>query len=361
MKFLNYGAMKKILIYGLYLLAAAVLTAGCIKDEAVVPALRGGDRLTLQLPEAAAGGRHTCRHGSRMPDRQSLCVLVCRGGALAHKQAFAAAAVSGNGTAQPFVDLDYSLRANDKVCVAANYPASVGTSLQGLADRSAESGLASLLVYDNPACGRVVPASEAQPMYGSVVWSAGSEHLLAGAFKLAKFPSRRRTPPFLPGRPSRISWRALRKRRAWRFATIRLPTNTKVPDAAGIGGAWSTAIDAGGMISLSEATYSAAYPLSGVAGGAAADLSHVRQETHGADLMRYRCGRCERVLPAGFLPAALFDLDHGRCFERIPRHRTQYALYLPDHEREERRLPLCRRGVEKSRKQYRIHGHGVGL
>ena len=51
MKFLNYGAMKKILIYGLYLLAAAVLTAGCIKDEAAVPALRGGDRLTLQLPE----------------------------------------------------------------------------------------------------------------------------------------------------------------------------------------------------------------------------------------------------------------------------------------------------------------------
>ena len=43
--------MKKILIYGLYLLAAAVLTAGCIKDEAAVPALRGGDRLTLQLPE----------------------------------------------------------------------------------------------------------------------------------------------------------------------------------------------------------------------------------------------------------------------------------------------------------------------
>lgn len=37
MKFLNYGAMKKILIYGLYLLAAAVLTAGCIKDEAAVP------------------------------------------------------------------------------------------------------------------------------------------------------------------------------------------------------------------------------------------------------------------------------------------------------------------------------------
>lgn len=47
----------------------------------------------------------------------------------------------------------------------------------------------------------------------------------------------------------------------------------EIPDAAGIGGAWSTAIDAGGMISLSEATYSAAYPLSGVAGGAAADLN----------------------------------------------------------------------------------------
>ena len=115
--------MKKILIYGLYLLAAAVLTAGCIKDEAAAPALRGGDRLTLQLPEpqqvavTRAATAAECRIGS-------LYVLVYRGGVLAHKQAFAAAAVSGNGTAQPFVDLDYSLRANDKVCVAANYPAS---------------------------------------------------------------------------------------------------------------------------------------------------------------------------------------------------------------------------------------------
>lgn len=226
--------MKKILIYGLYLLAAAVLTAGCIKDEAAVPALRGGDRLTLQLPEpqqvavTRAATAAECRIGS-------LYVLVYRGGALAHKQAFAAAAVSGNGTAQPFVDLDYSLRANDKVCVAANYPASVGTSLQGLADGSAESGLASLLVYDNPACGRVVPASEAQPMYGSVVWSAGS-NTCRWCVRWPKFPSRRRTPPFLPGRPSRISWRALRKRRAWRFATIRLPTNTKFPTPPGSAG-----------------------------------------------------------------------------------------------------------------------------
>ena len=263
--------MKKILIYGLYLLAAAVLTAGCIKDEAAAPALRGGDRLTLQLPEpqqvavTRAATAAECRIGS-------LYVLVYRGGVLAHKQAFAAAAVSGNGTAQPFVDLYYSLRANDKVCVAANYPASVGTSLQGLADGSAESGLASLLVYDNPACGRVVPASEAQPMYGSVVWSAGSNtcSLVRSLAKVsietensAVFAGKTVT-YILAGAPEKTSMEVRYDTSADKY---------EIPDAAGIGGAWSTAIDAGGMISLSEATYSAAYPLSGVAGGAAADLN----------------------------------------------------------------------------------------
>lgn len=263
--------MKKILIYGLYLLVAAVLTAGCIKDEAAAPALRGGDRLTLQLPESQqvavtrAATAAECRIGS-------LYVLVYRGGALAHKQAFAAAAVSGNGTAQPFVDLDYSLRANDKVCVAANYPASVGTSLQGLADGSAESGLASLLVYDNPVCGRAVPASEAQPMYGSVVWSAGSNtcSLVRSLAKVsvetensAVFAGKTVT-YILAGAPEKTSMEVRYDTSADKY---------EIPDAAGIGGAWSTAIDAGGMISLSEVTYSAAYPLSGVAGGAAADLN----------------------------------------------------------------------------------------
>ena len=56
-----------------------------------------------------------------------------------------------------------SLLPND-VVVYNHREVVVGTSLQGLADGSAESGLASLLVYDNPACGRVVPASEEQPM-----------------------------------------------------------------------------------------------------------------------------------------------------------------------------------------------------
>ena len=132
--------MKKILIYGLYLLAAAVLTAGCIKDEVAAPTPASGDRLLLRMPDAQkvavtrAATEAECRIGS-------LHVLVFRSGALVYKQTAAAAAITGNGTAQPSVELNYKLRAGDKVYVVANYPASVGTSLQGLGTGAAESAL----------------------------------------------------------------------------------------------------------------------------------------------------------------------------------------------------------------------------
>ena len=44
--------MKKILTYGFYLLTAAALLAGCIKDEVADPAPVSGDRLTLQMADA---------------------------------------------------------------------------------------------------------------------------------------------------------------------------------------------------------------------------------------------------------------------------------------------------------------------
>lgn len=92
--------MKKILIYGFYLLAAAVLTSGCIKDEAAAPAAASGDRLVLRMPDAqkVAVTRAATEAECKI---NSLILLVYRNEALVHKQAYAAAAVTGNGTAQP--------------------------------------------------------------------------------------------------------------------------------------------------------------------------------------------------------------------------------------------------------------------
>ena len=73
--------MKKILIYGFYLLAAAALLAGCIRDEAVAPAPVSGDRLILRMPDAQevaltrAATEAECRIGN-------LYALVYRGGAI---------------------------------------------------------------------------------------------------------------------------------------------------------------------------------------------------------------------------------------------------------------------------------------
>lgn len=66
-------------------------------------------------------------------------LLVYRSNSLAHKQLIASASVAGNGTAQPSVDLDYKVRANDKVYVVANYSASIGTSLQELGTGTTEN------------------------------------------------------------------------------------------------------------------------------------------------------------------------------------------------------------------------------
>lgn len=172
--FLNYGAMKKILIYGFYLLAAAVLTSGLHQGRSSGPRCRVRRQAGPPDARCAEGGRHPGAATEAECKINSLILLVYRNEALVHKQAYAAAAVTGNGTAQPSVELNCNLRASDKVYVVANYPASVGTSLQGLETGAAESALSALLVYDNPVYDAAMAASDPQPMYGSVVWSAGS-------------------------------------------------------------------------------------------------------------------------------------------------------------------------------------------
>ena len=261
--------MKKILIYGFYLLAAAALTAGCVKDEAAAPAPASGDRLTLRMPDAQevaltrAATEAECRIGS-------LYALVYRGGSLVYKQTVAAAAVSGNGTAQPAVDLDYKLRTGDRVYVVANYSASVGTSLQGLGTGAAESGLSALLVYDNPVYGRVMQRSETQPMYGSVTWSGGPNtcELVRSLAKASVVLDNSglfagKTLSFiLAGAPQRTSMEVIYDTNAGKY---------EIPNAEGLGGTWSTAVNADDMIPLTGENYCAPYPISVDAGGVSVD------------------------------------------------------------------------------------------
>lgn len=269
MIFLNYGVMKKILIYGFYLLAAAVLTAGCVKDEAAAPAAVSGERLTLRMPDAQevaltrAATEAECRIGS-------LYALVYRSGALVYKQTVAAAEVTGNGTAQPAVDLDYKLRTGDRVYVVANYAASVGTSLHGLGTGAAESGLSALLVYANPVYGRVMQRSETQPMYGTVTWSGGSNtcELVRSLAKASVVLDDSglfagKTLSFiLAGAPQKTSMEVVYDTGAGKY---------EIPNAEGLGGTWSTTVNADDMIPLTGENYCAPYPISIDAGGVSVD------------------------------------------------------------------------------------------
>lgn len=261
--------MKKILIYSIYLLAAAVLTAGCIKDEVAAPAAASGDKLTLRMPDAQevtvtrAATEAECRISS-------LYVLVYRSGALVYKQTAAAAAVTGNGTAQPSVDLTYSLQTDDKVYVVANYPASVGTSLQGLATGASESGLSALLVYDNPVYGTVMPASDPQPMYGSVVWSAGS-NVCTMVRSLAKVTVELGSSGIFAGKTVKYTLAGVPRKTSMEVRYDTGAGKYEIPGAAGFGGTWSTDVNTGNMTALTAVNYCAPYPLSTIAGGADID------------------------------------------------------------------------------------------
>ena len=261
--------MKKIRTYGFYLLGVAILLAGCMKDDAATPGPCPAGRLTLLLPDAQqvavtrAATTAECRIGN-------LFVLVYRGDALVHKQAFTAAAVTGNGTAQPSVEVDYNLRADDKVHVVANYAAAVGTLLQGLGTGSAESGLPSLLVYDNPVLGRVMQRSEVQPMYGTVVWAAGPNTCTL-VRSLAKVSVVKDDPGLFAGKT--VSYIVAGAPEKTSMEVVYDPVADKygIPGAAAIGAAWSTAFNTDDMIPLATENYCAPYPISTVVGGTTVD------------------------------------------------------------------------------------------
>lgn len=257
--------MKKILIYGFYLLAAAVLTSGCIKDEAAAPAAASGDRLVLRMPDAqkVAVTRAATEAECKI---NSLILLVYRNEALVHKQAYAAAAVTGNGTAQPSVELNCKLRAGDKVYVVANYPASVGTSLQGLGTGAAESTLSPLLVYDNPVYDAAMAASDPQPMYGSVVWSAGSNSCTL-VRSLAKVTVELGNSGIFAGKTVKYTLAGAPRKTSMEVVYEPDADRYEIPNAGAIGGTWSTAVDADGMTALSAVNYCASYPLSTVVAG----------------------------------------------------------------------------------------------
>lgn len=257
--------MKKILIYGFYLLAAAVLTSGCIKDEAAAPAAASGDRLVLRMPDAqkVAVTRAATEAECKI---NSLILLVYRNEALVHKQAYAAAAVTGNGTAQPSVELNCNLRAGDKVYVVANYPASVGTSLQGLGTGAAESALSALLVYDNPVYDAAMAASDPQPMYGSVVWSAGSNSCTL-VRSLAKVTVELGNSGIFAGKTVKYTLAGAPRKTSMEVVYEQDADRYEIPNAGAIGGTWSTAVDADGMTALTAVNYCAPYPLSTVVAG----------------------------------------------------------------------------------------------
>lgn len=263
--------MKKILIYGFYLLAAAVLTAGCVKDEAAAPVAASGGRLILRMPDALkvtvtrAATEAECRIGS-------LYVLVYRSGALVYKQSVAAAAVTGNGTAQPSVDLAYGLQADDRVYVVANYPASVGTSLQELATGALESALSPLLVYDNPVYDAVMQASDSQPMYGCVVWSAGT-NVCPMVRSLAKVTVELGNSGIFAGKTVKYTLAGAPRKTSMEVVYDADADVYEIPNAGGIGGAWSTAVNTDNMNALNAVNYCAPYPVATTAGGESVDAN----------------------------------------------------------------------------------------
>lgn len=260
--------MKKIFVYSFYIFAG-ILFSGCLKDDTVSPAASGNGRLTLLLPDVqqVAVTRAATEAECRI---SNLYVLVYRSGALVYKQTAAAAAVTGNGTAQPSVELLYKLQPGDRVCAVANYPLSVGTALEGLATGSAESGLSPLLVYDNPVYNAAWPATGPQPMYGSVVWSAGS-NVCPMVRSLAKVTVETGSSGLFAGKTVKYTLAGAPRKTSME---VRYDTEAGVyvvPGAAGFGGAWSTDVDTDGMTVLTAVNYCAPYPLATSAGGAEVD------------------------------------------------------------------------------------------
>lgn len=315
MIFLNYGVMKKILIYGFYLLAAAVLTAGCVKDEAAAPAAVSGERLTLRMPDTQevavtrAATEAECRIGS-------LYALVYRSGALVHKQTVAAAEVTCNGTAQPSVDLDYKLRTATGSMSWRTMRRRSGLRCMSSAREPPKAGLSALLVYANPVYGRVMAAfrDAADVRIGHLVRRV--EHLRAGAFagqslgRAGRFgPLRQEDPELHPGGSSpkdeygghlQHGCRQIRNpecRRARRDVEHgRQCGRHDPPDGRKL------------LCSLSD--FNRCRRRVG-------RQKYLRQTPLGADSMR-RCRGNERILPARLFAAAFLDLRR----ERTPRTNT---------------------------------------
>ena len=261
--------MKKILIYGFYLLGAAALLAGCIKDEVADPAPVSGEKLTLQMPDAQEVA--ITRAATEMECKiSSMYLLVYRSNSLVHKQLIASASVTGNGTAQPSVDLDYKVRAGDKVYVVANYSASIGTSLQELGTGTSENVLSALLVYNNPIYRRLSPSAEIQPLYGSATWSAGSNvcTLVRSRARVSVtlgdsglFSGKTLT-YILAGAPEKTSMEVVYNTTTQKY---------EIPNVDGLGGTWNTEADVDNIIPLTYAIYCAPYPISMDAGGVSVD------------------------------------------------------------------------------------------
>ena len=261
--------MKKILIYGFYLLGAAALLAGCIKDEVADPAPVSGEKLTLQMPDAQEVA--ITRAATEMECKiSSMYLLVYRSNSLVHKQLIASALVTGNGTAQPSVDLDYKVRTGDKVYVVANYSASIGTSLQELGTGTTENDLSALLVYTNPINRRLTPSAEMQPLYGSVTWSAGSNVCtlvrsrarVSVALDDSGLFSGKTLTYILAGAPEKTSMEVVYNTTAQKY---------EIPNVDGLGGTWNTEADIDNIIPLTYAIYCAPYPISTDAGGVSVD------------------------------------------------------------------------------------------
>lgn len=212
-----------------------MLTAGCIKDEAAVPALRGGDRLTLQLPEPQQVAVTRAATAARMPDRQSLCAGLPR--RCARSQA---GVRSGGGIGERY---GTALRrpglqpAGERQGLRRGELSGVGRNLvAGACGRQCRKRtcVAARLRQSCLRSGRAGLGGAADVRIGRLV--GGFEHLLAGAFAGQSFHRDGELRRFCREDRHVYPGGQLRKRRAWRFATIRLPTNTKFPTPPGSAG-----------------------------------------------------------------------------------------------------------------------------
>ena len=257
--------MKRIITYGFYMAAAAVLLMGCLKDGVEVPAVTEAPQLVLSIPETQ---EVAVTRAATTNERwiYNLYVLVYRTGSLAYKQAIAGAMLTSNGTAAPSVSLNYRVQTGDVVYVVANCGTTIKAKLDALGTGAAVSGLSALLAYDNPAYTTKLQPSSGMPMFGTLTWSSGT-NTCQMARSMAKVTVSAASGLF-SGKNLKYAITGAPEKTSMEVTVSGTDGNRQyaIPNVVSIGGSWSMDIDAGDIIASTAAHYCAPYPVSTAAG-----------------------------------------------------------------------------------------------